>query len=59
MTNAATQTFTNAKISARILAFMANGGMTLQQAIDTVCGPATYECLVTEIYNKLRGEEAA
>ena len=55
MTNA-TKTLTNAKISARILAFMANGGMTLQQAIDTVLGPATYECLVTELYHELRGE---
>lgn len=54
-----TATVTNAKISARILAFMANGNMTLQQAIDTVCGPATYECLVTEVYHQLRGKEVA
>lgn len=55
----ASETLTNAKISARILAFMANGNMTLQEAIDTVCGPATYECLVTEVYHQLRGELAA
>ena len=54
-----TQELTNAKISARILAFMANGNMTLQEAIDIVCGPATFECLVAEVYHQLRGEFAA
>jgi hypothetical protein len=58
MTNAI-ETLTNAKISARILAFMTNGNMTLQEAIDTVCGPATYECLITEVYHQLRGELVA
>lgn len=46
----------NATISARILAYMANGGMSLQQAFDKVLGPAQYECLVTEVYEALRGD---
>jgi len=58
MTNAL-ETLINAKISARILVFMANGNMTLQEAIDAVCGPATYECLITEVYHQFRGESVA
>lgn len=40
----------NAVISARILAFVVNGGMTMQQAFNHVLGPAQYECLVEELY---------
>lgn len=43
----------NAKISGRILTYYANG-LTLQQAIDKVCGVAAYECLVEELYWELR-----
>lgn len=46
----------NATISTRIIAYMANGGMTLQQAFDKVLGPAQYECMVDELYHELRGE---
>lgn len=47
----------NATISARILAYMVNGGMTLQQAFDKVLGPAQYECLALELYEALGGAE--
>lgn len=43
----------DAKISGRILTYYANG-LTLQQAIDKVCGVAAYECLVEELYWELR-----
>lgn len=49
----------NAKISARILAFMANGGMSLKQAFDTVLGPGHYDCLVEELYHELRAKAEA
>lgn len=48
----------NATISARILAFMHNGGMTVGEAINKVLGPGYYECLVHELYHELRGEVA-
>ena len=48
-----TRTAINATISARILAYMANGGMTLQQAFDKVLGPGQYECLAIELYEEL------
>lgn len=48
----------NAKISARILAFMVNGGMTIEQAMNKVLGPGYYDCLVDELYHELRGEAA-
>jgi len=46
----------NAVISARILAFMVNGGMSLREAFNHVLGPCQYECLVEELYHELRGE---
>ena len=51
----------NAKISGRILAFIANGGMTIEQAFDTVLGPGYYACMVEELYTELRakGRESA
>ena len=48
----------NAVLSARILAFMVNGGMTLPQAFNRVLGPCQYECFVHELYHELRGEAA-
>jgi hypothetical protein len=48
----------NAVISARILAFMVNGGMSVREAFNQVLGPAQYECLVEELYHELRGEAA-
>ena len=48
----------NATISARILAYMVNGGMTLQQAFDKVLGPAQYECLAHELHDAFNGEAA-
>ena len=47
----------NATISARILAYMVNGGMTLQQAFDKVLGPAQYECLALELYEALGNQD--
>lgn len=46
----------NAKISARILAFIANGGMTVEQAFDTVLGPGYYAAMVEELYHELRAK---
>lgn len=48
----------NATISARILAYMVNGGMTVQQAFDKVLGPAQYECLAIELHEQFTGEAA-
>jgi hypothetical protein len=46
----------NAVISARIVAFMVNGGMSLREAFNQVLGPCQYECLAEELYHQLRGE---
>jgi len=55
MINAQSRAKINATISARILAYMVNGGMTLQQAFDKVLGPSQYECLAMEVYDELGG----
>jgi type II secretory pathway component PulF len=46
----------NAKISARILAYMVNGGMTLQQAFDKVLGQSQYECMAHELHDAFNAE---
>ena len=46
----------NAKISGRILAFVTNGGMSLEQAFDTVLGPGYYACMIEELYVELRAK---
>lgn len=46
----------NAKISARILAFVVNGNMSLREAFNTVLGASAYECLVEELYVELRAK---
>jgi len=48
-----TCTTINATISARILAYMVNDGMTLHQAFNMVIGPCQYECLAIELYEAL------
>lgn len=48
----------NAVISARILAYIVNGGMSVREAFNQVLGAAQYECLVEELYHGLRGEVA-
>ena len=45
----------NAAISARILAYVANGA-DLKDAIQYVLGPGYYECLVEELYQALRAK---
>jgi hypothetical protein len=45
----------NAAISARILAFVANGA-SLREAMNWVLGPAYFECLVEEVYEGLRAK---
>ena len=46
----------NAKISGRILAFIANGGMTIEKAFDTVLGPGYYAAMIEELYHELRAK---
>lgn len=58
MTTGTVRSQINTKISARILAYMVNGGMTLPEAFNKVLGPAQYECMVDELYHELRGEAA-
>lgn len=45
----------SAKISARILAAMANGA-TLPQAIDAVLGAGTFATVADDVYDTLRAE---
>lgn len=45
----------NAEISARILAYVANGA-TLKEAFHYVLGPGYYDCLVEELYTELRAK---
>lgn len=44
----------NAKISARILAAM-DTGLSLPEAVDAVLGAGTYDAIVTDTYNALKG----
>lgn len=55
----AQQLETNAKISARLLAFIVNGGMTIEEAFNAVLGPGYYDCLVEELYTELRAKGGA
>lgn len=48
----------SAAISARILAFVANGA-TVREAFDWVLGPGYYDCLASEVYDELRVRSAA
>lgn len=45
----------NAAISARILAFVANGA-TIKEAFGYVLGPGYYDCLVEDLYNELNAK---
>ena len=47
----------NAVISARLLAYMANGA-TIREAFEYVLGPGYYDCLVEELYTELRAKAA-
>ena len=44
-----------AKISARILAYVANGA-TVKEALTYVLGAGYYDCLVEEVYAELRAK---
>ena len=52
------QTKQAAAISARILAFVANGA-SLRDAFEWVLGPGHYDCLASEVYDELRARSAA
>jgi hypothetical protein len=43
-------------ISAKIIAAMAQG-MTIDQAIDSVCGAGTYANLTSDLYDALRAKQ--
>ena len=47
----------SAAISARILAYVANGS-SLKEAFHYVLGPGYYDCLVEELYQELRAKAA-
>ena len=48
----------SAAISARILAFVANGA-SVRDAFEWVLGPGYYDCLASEVYDELRARRPA
>lgn len=48
----------NAVISARLLAYIANGS-TIREAFEYVLGPGYYDCLIEELYVELRAKATA
>lgn len=47
----------NATISARILAYVANGS-SIKEAFEYVLGAGYYDCLIEELYQELRAKAA-